>query len=493
MNSFLTLHRFQLLPSLFLWRIICVVCTVSMACLPQLSIAQSNGGEAETQVKFGLGQIIKLGKWVPILIESRTDKTPTDFEVAVIDGDDTPVVYAGKLLTDNDRPNQFQAWVRMGRTYGDVVLRLFDANHELIEELKFATSGENKIGELMSSTQAMILTLEPGDTCKRALESSSVVGKRERKRVVARLESTDLLPFNSLGYDEVESIVLVTSDLPRIESMSAKQINALDAWVKNGGTLILSVAKNASSLLSDSGVLKRFCPGEFIGMGRSDGNRIEAFAESVDQLVGRGVEPIAISQFENVEGRVLIEGSKRDPLVIKRASGLGQIVFVAFDLDSERIMNWSGFGSLIGRLAIQSGSSDEENSAQQDSRGSSVSHYGYEDMVGQLRVPLDAFSKVRFVTFTMVALLVGLYILCIGPGDYFFLRKLLGKMELTWITFPLLSLLFCGLAIGVSWMTRPNSIQLNQLEIIDIDTIDGRVRRFGLDQSVQPFRWNLFD
>ena len=42
----------------------------------------------------------------------------------------------------------------------------------------------------------------------------------------------------------------------------------------------------------------------------------------------------------------------------------------------------------------------------------------------------------KLIPFGWVAFFIFLYILLIGPGDYFFLKKVLKRMELTWITFP---------------------------------------------------------
>ena len=85
-------------------------------------------------------------------------------------------------------------------------------------------------------------------------------------------------------------------------------------------------------------------------------------------------------------------------------------------------------------------------------------------------MPLDDFSTVRFIDFTLIAILIALYIICISVGDYFLLDRLVKKMELTWITFPLIALVFCGIAWGIARATRPARLQINQMEIIDIDT-----------------------
>lgn len=447
--------------------------------LPQTSqdsFAASSSSASATKVSFGLCGNVRLGKWIPIWIETESAATLAKFEVSVFDGDDTPIVYAGDLLPDPNQPNRYQAWAMLGRTYGNLDLRLFDQQGAVIEELEIAVNDSQQVGEIRKSTQPILLTLESGDAVKRGIESISGSQMRGEQRIVSVLNSYETLPLNWLGYDQLESVILATSDIERVKTLSAQQIDALESWVKRGGTLVLSSAENSSELLAENGILNRFAPGKFDGMGESDGRRIESFADSIDQLVTRGGSRIAVSKWDQVQGSPLVEGIKGSPLVTQWASGLGRIVFVAFDLEEDRIAQWTGYGKLVNRLLARSTPREDEQAAKNSSLGSSVSHYGFKDIVGQLRVPLDSFTQVRFVAFSLIAVLIGLYILCIGPGDFFLLQKLFGKMELTWITFPLLSILFCGLAIWISWLTRPGDIQLNQLEIIDVDTIDERVQ-----------------
>lgn len=443
------------------------------------SLADAQNDAPRSEIEIGFRGNVKLGKWTPIFIQADPKLTAVRFETQVLDGDDTPVVYTGPLLKDPDRPGHFQAWTRIGRTYGDVILRLYDAAGNEVSEHDLEMHGENRIADYCQSTRELILTLEPEVKFKNAIESVSSVANLETTRIVTSVGADDDLPINWLGYDAVESVLLVTSDLDRIEKLTNSQLDALEAWVKQGGKLILSVAKNGERLLSSGGKLARFCPGQYAGLGQCNNvSRLETYCDSRDQLIAAQDDPLAITLLNETDGMVLIDDGPKNgnTLLINTAMGLGQIVFVSFDLDSKQIMDWKGFTSLVSRLVSGSDRGKEEQTVPRSSRGSSVSHFGYEDLIGQLRVPLDRFSKVKFVKFALIAALIGLYILCIGPGDYFFLRKLLGKMELTWITFPLISLLFCGLAIGISRMTRPNVIQLNQLEIIDIDTIEGRVR-----------------
>lgn len=430
-------------------------------------------------VSIGFDGKVKLGKWVPIFISLDPSTSAAKFEVENLDGDDTPVIYKGPLLSDPKFPGRYQAWTRIGRTYGKFELRLLNAADDIIETKRFNFTGSDRTEEFIGSTQELVLTLEPQDLFKKSIESVSSLASREDARIIAALGEKSILPFNWLGYDSADAILMVTSDLERIDRISDVQLDAIETWVKQGGTLILSAASNADRLLSENGRLARFCPGNFVGLGEcKNSSRLETFCDSQEQLLPSKDDSIPIVRIEDVRGIVLVDNSNaknRKPLIVKTACGMGKVIFVTFDLDSPRMTEWIGFPKLVENL-ISGARTERETTSSTTSQGSSVSHFGYKDLIGQLRVPLDRFRDVQFVKFAMIALLIGLYILCIGPGDYFLLRKLFKKMELTWITFPLVSLIFCGLAIGISKATRPDTIKINQLEIIDIDTINGEVR-----------------
>ncbi|MFT5300579.1 MAG: hypothetical protein ACI87E_002986 [Mariniblastus sp.] len=442
-----------------------------------LPAAQSIDPNVTTKIQIGLGGHVRLGKWIPVFVELPANVDAVRFETEVLDGDDTPVVYSGNLIADERQAGRFQAWTRLGRSYGGVKLRLFDATGKLVEDHEIQLRGPNLLAELRDSTCELILTLEPSQIFQQAIEGVSSVASRGQSREVTAIGDAQGLPLNKLGYDSIKTVLLVTSDLERVDQISEQQLVALDSWVKDGGTLIFSVAKNADRLLANNGKLARFFPGKFSKMGTFDNSsRLETFCDSREALIERRGKPLPISEVDSLDGRIVVNDGNDHALIIRGAKGFGQVVVTTFDLDSTELMEWKGFTNLISRLVAGADKSLSETGGQRSSRGNSVSHYGYQDLIGQLRVPLDRFSKVQFVKFALIAALIVLYILCIGPGDYFLLSKVFKKMELTWLTFPLVSLLFCCLAVGIARMTRPNNVQLNQLEIIDIDAVEGRIR-----------------
>jgi hypothetical protein len=76
---------------------------------------------------------------------------------------------------------------------------------------------------------------------------------------------------------------------------------------------------------------------------------------------------------------------------------------------------------------------------------------------------------VKLVPFGWVAFFVFLYILLIGPGDYLFLKKVLGRMELTWITFPTIVLTVSLLAYVAAYTFKGTELRINQVDVVDLD------------------------
>ena len=76
----------------------------------------------------------------------------------------------------------------------------------------------------------------------------------------------------------------------------------------------------------------------------------------------------------------------------------------------------------------------------------------------------------------LVALLVVVYILLIGPGDYFLVKKLMNRPALTWITFPLIVLGVSAVAYWYANVKKGDQLRVNQVEIVDVDTTSGLVR-----------------
>jgi hypothetical protein len=65
-----------------------------------------------------------------------------------------------------------------------------------------------------------------------------------------------------------------------------------------------------------------------------------------------------------------------------------------------------------------------------------------------------------------VSILLGLYILCVGPLNYLVLRRL-KRLQLAWVTIPLLTVIFTGGAFGIAYGMRGNDLILNKIALVE--------------------------
>jgi hypothetical protein len=231
-----------------------------------------------------------------------------------------------------------------------------------------------------------------------------------------------------------------------------------------GGTLVLCAGSNADAALHAASPLARFLPGHFEKTEFLQATAVlEAFAKSSNPVSKPGENvKLPVARLSGVQGK--IEAQHQDvPLVIRKAHGLGQVVFLATDLDRGPIRDWSDRPALVAALLNLPANVRADDSAD-------TTNYGYTDLAGQLRSALDQPRDVRLVPFFVVALLVIAYILLIGPGDYFLLRRLGRGMHWTWITFPTIVVLFSVGAYVAAYWLKGDQLRVNQIDLVDIDS-----------------------
>ena len=424
------------------------------------------------EVKIGFNGITKLGHWVPVFITGAQDLNATHFEISVLDGDDQPTIYSGELIQRTGKKVFLEAWMRPGRKYGEMRVRLQDSQMKVLAEKTFSLDDPSLLN-IIASTDSLVLSIESNGSVYESLMSVITNNGEDETRFLLAIDSANLLPASWLTFESVSTIIISTSNVDLLQSISKQQWQAIEQWVRNGGQLVFCGGANGATALKTPG-LGQFLPGTFEQIVKLENSwQMESFANSREPLLRGDDTTLAATKLTGLTG-IVEKTQDETPLVIRTAKGFGEVVFSAIDFDQGPIVEWAGrnafFKRLLNPLAFTESAKPD---AAQNNR---FSHFGYDDLAGQLRVPLEQFSSVRFVTFTWVAVLIGLYILCIGPGDYFLLRNVIGKMELTWLSFTLITLLFCGVAVMMARFTRPDEMQVNQLEIIDIDSVDKTAR-----------------
>ena len=176
--------------------------------------------------------------------------------------------------------------------------------------------------------------------------------------------------------------------------------------------------------------------------------------------------------------RAAFEGAAL-PLVVQVPLGLGRITVVAFDLDASPFRDMEKrpeFWDWLIRRAGSEKSAIAPDRYDPNSLAPGVNPVASEDGITYaLRQHVDTFDGVPVISFGWVALFIVLYTLLIGPVEYIFLKKILGRLELTWVTFPIIVLSVSAAAYFTAYEIKGKDLRVNKIDVVDIDVGGNRV------------------
>lgn len=433
--------------------------------------AAEHGGPEIAAVRAGFAGCYKVGVWTPL-------------DVTVRGGGAVSEVRARATLADSDGVNctfeshpcrvpagkdvNIPLCVRFGRESSSINVMLLSGD-KVRESRTFVSAQAPASGQFpqaLGPGRRLVVSVgaAPG-SMENALPNSE--GKSPHN-VIAAVDDFTGLPIRSEGYEGVDFVVLSTSQRGVLAQIAAQpvRLEALDLWVRAGGTLVLCAGANAEQAIGEKSPLARFVPGRFETVRLRPAGDWEAAAKSLNKILpGRVKLPTA--KLADVRGRIEA-GDRELPLVVRAARGLGQIVFTATDLDSPSMRTWSDRPLLLGAILGLPVTEPPPEAVATES-------FGYDDLAGQLRSALEQFRGVRLSPFYLVATLAVVYILLIGPADYFLLRRLRRGMIWTWLTFPAVVAVFvAGGFWASSWLKR-DAPRVDQVDLIDVAS-DGTAR-----------------
>ncbi|MEN6365871.1 MAG: hypothetical protein ABFC88_03540 [Thermoguttaceae bacterium] len=444
-----------------------------LALIPSVTLAATPEIVA---VRVGLADRYKTGLWTQVEVTLRGGDQPVDGQLSLVtpDGDAVPSRVEASCRLPAHQETVVRTLYRPGRVRGSLTVELGEGDRRLARRV-FSTADRADAEHFLPGLEyrALIVTVGEADL---DIERLGRLGgfSAEHRPVAARLKDAKTLPVDWAGYEGVDAVILQTSrpDAYRSLDPDSPQVRALDLWIRMGGRLILC-GGDGSALASD-GPLAHWLPGRFektVSLRPTGLGALESFCDSRSGVPRGESDHVAMRAVRLVDPQGLVEAAEGDlPLVVRAARGLGQVIFVAVDLDHPRLRAWVDRPKLIARLL------DAPTEGEESDDAAAVMHFGYDDLSGQLRSALDHFPDVRPIPFWVLAGLIVAYLLAIGPGDYFFLRRLVGRMTWTWLTFPTIVLAACLLAYGLAQQFKGDRLAVNKVDLIDVDTVSGRLR-----------------
>jgi hypothetical protein len=305
----------------------------------------------------------------------------------------------------------------------------------------------------------------------------------ESKYGVARLQ-TALFPDNPLALEGIDVLYLSSE---KAVDLSVGQVNALMAWLQNGGHLIVGIEQLTD--VNATPWLRELLPCTLSSMGNVSAHEaLQEYGRPVGSISDNDVQnrprlkpprngptlpaPVAASATDDVQfdaapmlvasgtlrdGTVLI-GNAATPFAVDGLRGRGRVTVLTFSPEREPFLSWKNRGWFWSKLAdVPENAFLNPNAMVVASRLSSD---------GIFRAMIDTKQVRKLPLGWLLALLVA-YLVVIGPLDQYWLKKI-NRQMLTWVTFPCYVVFFSALIYFIGFHLRAGELEWNELNVVDI-------------------------
>ncbi len=448
------------------------------------------------EIRVGINGYYKNGFWTPITVRWDEAEATSELRLEVLasDSDGTPTRTQLDLPASSGGQTA-TVYAKLGIANAGITIRMLSRgpSTEVLAERQLKPQFSEIRGSTRKSARPNeqgVLFLSPvsperplflvfGDSDPGLQEMISLLRLKDNRRpIVVLVDSPENLPADPLGYDAFEFMLITTSNPALFETIPAHdpRIEAVSRWLSLGGSLLFCPGKNSEPLIAgENALLGRFLPGRFERMTHlRQGAPIELYSGSKRSILMDGSEIAPFLEIPFLSGvKEGIEVSEGDlPLVVRQAYGFGMLTYFGGDLNGPPLGDWRDRPQFLLRLLNWS----EVKTQTTNINAMSLIHLGYNDFSGQLRSALDHFENVKNTPFSLILLLIVVYVLAIGPLDWLVVHKILKKPRLTWVTFPLEILLFCWIAFAFAAHNRSQPLSLNKADLFDIDVQTGLTR-----------------
>jgi hypothetical protein len=411
-----------------------------------LLVLLGNGLEAYASAPPGLTMeaeaafdgYFKYGEWLPVWVQLENSGPDLEAEVRVrVTGGGGVVTFAAPAPLPTGSRKRIPVYVLPNNFSHQLEVQLVTGDDVLLSQ-KVPVQPQANVTYL-----AGLVTPERGALA--LLQGASLPGKRPKEVIDLSLSE---LPERLEGLRSFDCLILNDVDT---SSLKPEQKAALEAWVSQGGRLV--IGGGAGALRTAAGLpasLLPFLPGSEV--------EVDALPGLADFTGGDTVRvpgPFVVATGEIREGRTLVT-QDGVPLVRARTVGSGSVYFVALDLAASPFDAWTGTTPFWEKLMSPGAAYPEWLPPDMSARQMKSGQMGY---------ALSNLPSLDLPSIRGLGVLLLLYVLLVGPVNYLVLRWK-KRLHWAWGTIPLITLAFSAGAFGWGYALRGTDLILNKIAVI---------------------------
>lgn len=419
--------RFQ--PTLF---VLCAILLVSFGGTTAVA-AQSEPSGLTVDAQAGFDGFYKGDFWFPVTINLANDGPPIEGEIQVIKDDPIPnerLTFRAPISLPTQSNKQVTLYVYTPDPTPNLDVVLVDEAGEVVLE-----TTTNRVSRLPTSDLLYgVVSPDPGEFS--FLEN--VTGGRSNAEV-AFLTLADL-PEISTAWNALDVLVLNDVDTAQL---SPAQLQALDAWVNTGGQLIVTGGANWQKTAAG---LEDLLPVTISGSESVDD--LPLLAETL-AVPFRDPGPYLLTTSSLARGTMLYNEDGL-PILAQRPYGRGSVFFLALDPRFAPLLDWDGTEMIFETPARLAPGDTLWGKAPSESYAA--------------RSAVESLPDLSLPSVWQMILFLLIYTAVVGPLNYIILKQR-NRLELAWLTIPLLILGFTAVTYFTGFQLRGNQVLLNQMSV----------------------------
>jgi hypothetical protein len=408
----------------------------------QSAAAQSQPGTVNLRVTPAFDGYFKNGEWLVAWAEIENNGKNVDAQLSVqISNSATQATYAIAVSLPSGARKRVPLYILANNFSRELEVQL-NGPDGLLARQKITVRPQPNLNFM-----AGLVARERGGL---ALLNGVALPGQERPKVIVDVRLEDL-PDRMEGLRSFDLLIFNDVDTSR---MTPGQATALADWVQQGGRLVIGGGSTAALTLT--GLPGALLPVSLAGQADLTAGELGGLADFAGGSAILTSGTFVSSKVNPTETSSRLAGDVAAPLVVESRYGDGRVDFISLNLSSAPFNSWPDTIKFWSKLLAPTGEYSQNLPADVSVR----QMYSMEMVSDLSNIPALDLPSIQWLS-----LLLGVYILLVGPANYFILRRL-RRMHLAWVTIPALTLIFSAGAFGIGYLLHGTDVVLNQIALI---------------------------